>query len=160
MRNVDIHAGTEFVIQKIKNGGTCRISSNTNVRDGEMYLFGNKIAKWDNEHTLLFNMCGYGTLTTRARFDGILDKARQVLPELFPQNMWKMFVSQYKHEQWIEYLEEIGDIRIKLAQRISDYGYFSPLQFAHKASCIVYDVGKNHTEDFKCLRLKGVFPTI
>ena len=48
------------------------ISSNTEINEGSVKLFGNKIAWFDNNN-LIVNMCGYGSQTTRQRLNAILD---------------------------------------------------------------------------------------
>ena len=44
--------------------------NNTMVTDGAMYLWGHKIAEYKNGK-LLVSMCGYNTVTTRERLNGL-----------------------------------------------------------------------------------------
>lgn len=44
--------------------------SNTLVKDGAMYLFGNKIAEWV-DGKLHISMCGWASSTTRERLNGL-----------------------------------------------------------------------------------------
>jgi hypothetical protein len=51
--------------------------SNTTVKDGAMYLFGNKIA-WHENGKIYFSMCGYDTPTTRERLNGLGVRVSQI----------------------------------------------------------------------------------
>lgn len=64
MRNID-----EIMAQRFYAGDTSTLS-NTKVQNKEMYLFGNRIA-WIQDGKLYFTLCGWNTLTTRSRLQGL-----------------------------------------------------------------------------------------
>jgi hypothetical protein len=60
---------TEIMAHAFWNGESKKLS-NTEVKNFEMYLFGNKIA-WYQNGILYFTLCGWNTLTTRERLNGL-----------------------------------------------------------------------------------------
>lgn len=63
-RNID-----EIMSEYFYSGKT-KTLSNTRVENKVMYLFGNRIA-WIDGNKLYFTLCGYNTLTTRSRLNGL-----------------------------------------------------------------------------------------
>ena len=164
MRNVDLYAGDMFARQlynkKLDLATDIRISPNTKIRDCAMYLFGNKIAEWGTGHELFFNLCGWGTLTTRARLDGILLQAKRKI--LFPPVGYRMYISQRNHEQWIDYCEysDNNSRDIRVSQRVPIRGFFSPWQFAKKASLACYDLRGEHKEQWTTIKFEDTLPVV
>ena len=60
---------TKIMAHAFWNGESKKLS-NTEVKNHEMYLFGNKIA-WLENDKLYFTLCGWNTLTTRERLSGL-----------------------------------------------------------------------------------------
>ena len=60
---------TEQACHAFENGRNFQLS-NTVVKNNAMYLWGNKIAWYDNGD-LYISMCGYNTNTTRERLNGL-----------------------------------------------------------------------------------------
>ena len=60
---------TEIMAHAFWSGESKKLS-NTEVKNFEMYLFGNKIA-WYQNGILYFTLCGWNTLTTRERLNGL-----------------------------------------------------------------------------------------
>ena len=56
--------------------------SNTKVENKTMWLFGNKIA-WIENGKLYFTLCGYNTLTTRSRLNGLGLNIKQKAGKLY-----------------------------------------------------------------------------
>ena len=68
MRNV-----SRVIAQAFNNRRTKTIS-NTHTDGESFFLHGHKIAFWDEDHNgeiLSFNMCGWGTVTTRERLNSL-----------------------------------------------------------------------------------------
>lgn len=60
---------TEIMANAFWNGETKKLA-NTEVKNKEMYLHGNKIA-WVENNKLYFTLCGWNTVTTRERLNGL-----------------------------------------------------------------------------------------
>lgn len=159
VRNVDLYAGDMFAKQ-LDLATDVRISPNTKIRDCAMYLFGNKIAEWGTGHELFFNLCGWGTLTTRARLDGILEQLRN--KRLLSPVAHRMYLSQRNHEQWIDYFEhsDNNSRNIRVSQRVPIRGFFSPWQFAKKASLACYDLRGGHKEQWTTIKFEDTLPVV
>ena len=67
MRNV-----TELTVSAFLNGRTASVS-NTFTNGKELYLHGNKIAMFNSEGKLEISLCGWNTVTTRERLNGIFE---------------------------------------------------------------------------------------
>lgn len=76
MRNID-----EIMAQRFYAGETSTLS-NTKVQNYEMYLFGNRIA-WIYNDVLYFTLCGWNTLTTRSRLQGLGINIKQKKGKLY-----------------------------------------------------------------------------
>ena len=66
MRNV-----TNEVVRAFLNGQTKRVS-NSETNGTSLYLWGNEIARKENGQ-IKINLCGYNTVTTRERLNGVLE---------------------------------------------------------------------------------------
>ena len=61
---------TEEAVSAFETGKKFCKSNTTVTSDGKMYLFGNKIAEYV-DGVLQVSMCGYNTVTTRERLNGL-----------------------------------------------------------------------------------------
>ena len=66
MRNV-----TNEVVRAFLNGQTKAVS-NSNTDGTSLYLWGNEIARKEDGQ-IKINLCGYNTVTTRERLNGVLE---------------------------------------------------------------------------------------
>lgn len=60
---------TRKAVAALMNGKTFS-SKNTQVQDGCMYLYGKPIARLDSD-SMIISTCGWNTLTTRERLNGL-----------------------------------------------------------------------------------------
>lgn len=67
MRNV-----TEQTVLAFLNGRTASVS-NTFTNGKELYLHGNKIAMFNDKGQLEISLCGWNTVTTRERINGVFE---------------------------------------------------------------------------------------
>ena len=66
MRNV-----TRQTVLAFLNGQNMALS-NTTTNGKSLYLWGNEIARFNEEGKLEISLCGYNTVTTRERLNGVL----------------------------------------------------------------------------------------
>lgn len=63
---------TEQVVNAFLNGRTTSVS-NSFTNGKELYLHGNKIAMFNDKGQLEISLCGWNTVTTRERLNGIFE---------------------------------------------------------------------------------------
>ena len=74
--------------------------SNTRVEKGNMYLFGNLIAKRNSEGIFISD-CGYQTVTTKERLNGILDTL--FLERIYAKKfVWYRNDTLFKTREWVK----------------------------------------------------------
>ena len=67
MRNV-----TEQIVNAFLNGRTASVS-NSYTNGKELFLHGNKIAMFNDKGQLEISLCGWNTVTTRERLNGLFE---------------------------------------------------------------------------------------
>ena len=67
MRNITKQCARAFLDGKLLN------TNNTLVKRKGMYLFGNRIAYWNTDSTVVITLAGHNTPTTRERLNGLLE---------------------------------------------------------------------------------------
>ena len=82
-----------------------KISGNTTSTGDDLLLHGNCIAWHHDTHTVKLRMCGWGSVTTRERLNGLLELLRQRNPKL----PWLRFC-QCKGSQMLSYRSSLGSV--------------------------------------------------
>lgn len=99
MRKVTEQTCTAFLNRERKTSG------NTTSTGDDLLLHGNCIAWHHDTHTVKLRMCGWGSVTTRERLNGLLELLRQWNPKL-P----RLHFCQRKGEQMLSYRSQWGSV--------------------------------------------------
>lgn len=90
----------EPVIQAFLEGRKKKIS-NTETDGNSLYLFGNKIAWWDEQKCLWITTCNWNTRTSRDRINMLPDVwVRSVKGQLY---LYASYISPTRYQDWIKW---------------------------------------------------------